>query len=173
MNKLWPILLVSLSLNTFAQPKDNVDKILNPFKKDLMMALKKGMKKGGPMNALSACNLKAPKISELHNKEGKLIGRTSHKVRNSNNKAQKWIGPLLEVYKTSTSAKPMSSRWVHEDKSSYYVEPIYIKPLCLRCHGEVKGELKDKITELYPEDQATGFKLGEFRGVFWVKFPKE
>jgi hypothetical protein len=32
-------------------------------------------------------------------------------------------------------------------------------------------DIAAKIDELYPDDEATGFSEGDFRGVFWVEFP--
>jgi hypothetical protein len=31
------------------------------------------------------------------------------------------------------------------------------------------AKVSNKFNELYPNDKATGFKLGEFRGFIWVK----
>ena len=43
---------------------------------------------------------------------------------------------------------------------------------CLTCHGErVSDAVHEQIAELYPDDRATGFKLGEFRGLLWVTIP--
>ena len=54
-----------------------------------------------------------------------------------------------------------------------YVEPIVMQPMCLTCHGEsLAPEIAARISEVYPDDQATGFKVGDFRGVFWVEFPE-
>ena len=52
-----------------------------------------------------------------------------------------------------------------------YVEPIIVQPLCLTCHGsELAPDIGAQITELYPDDRATGFEAGDLRGVFWVEF---
>ena len=51
-----------------------------------------------------------------------------------------------------------------------YVEPIRMKGICMRCHGDrIEPGVKERLRALYPEDQATGFKRGELRGIFWVK----
>ena len=52
-----------------------------------------------------------------------------------------------------------------------YVEPIFIKPICLTCHGEnIDQSLSAIINKQYPKDKAQGYTNGSFRGVFWVKF---
>ena len=53
-----------------------------------------------------------------------------------------------------------------------YVEPITIKPLCLACHGDnLAPDVATQIRVMYPEDEATGFKLDDLRGVYWVEYP--
>ena len=53
-----------------------------------------------------------------------------------------------------------------------YAEPIFMKPLCVTCHGEaLAAPVRERIAELYPEDRATGFRVGDFRGLFWAEFP--
>ena len=55
-----------------------------------------------------------------------------------------------------------------------YAEPIIVQPLCLSCHGNVLApEVANHIEEAYPDDQATGFEIGDLRGVYWVAFPRE
>ena len=51
-----------------------------------------------------------------------------------------------------------------------YVEPIRMKGICMQCHGDrIKPDVKARLHALYPEDEATGLKKGELRGMFWVK----
>ena len=40
----------------------------------------------------------------------------------------------------------------------------------MNCHGtDIKPKVKEKLDELYPEDEATGFFLGDLRGAFVVE----
>jgi hypothetical protein len=47
--------------------------------------------------------------------------------------------------------------------------------MCLNCHGEPDKDIKPEnlalIRRLYPQDQATGFQLGELRGAWRIDFP--
>ncbi len=47
-------------------------------------------------------------------------------------------------------------------------------PLCLQCHGtpnqDIAPETLAAIQKLYPGDKATGFKLGDLRGLWRVTF---
>ena len=53
-----------------------------------------------------------------------------------------------------------------------YMKAIPAGELCLTCHGkELAPDLAAKLRELYPDDQATGFSLGEIRGAFTITQP--
>ncbi len=46
----------------------------------------------------------------------------------------------------------------------------FIKGPCLRCHGASIGpEIAARLRRDYPNDRATGFSAGDFRGLFWVE----
>ncbi len=50
-----------------------------------------------------------------------------------------------------------------------YMKAIPTKGLCLTCHGKTLAEpVKATLAELYPEDKATGFKVGDIRGAFSI-----
>jgi hypothetical protein len=52
-----------------------------------------------------------------------------------------------------------------------YVEPIFVKPMCLPCHGsDIPDGVAARLDEHYPTDEARGFAEGDFRGLFWVEF---
>ena len=49
------------------------------------------------------------------------------------------------------------------------MKAIPIGGLCLQCHGTaIAPELAEKLSELYPEDKATGYREGDMRGAFVV-----
>jgi hypothetical protein len=55
--------------------------------------------------------------------------------------------------------------------------PIRIAlPLCLTCHGDPAGEIAGDtlaaIRERYPNDLATGYREGDFRGLWRVEMPE-
>ena len=57
-------------------------------------------------------------------------------------------------------------------KTFRYMKAISTAALCLNCHGEtLSPEVAVKIKELYPNDQAHGFKDGDLRGAFTVAKP--
>ena len=56
------------------------------------------------------------------------------------------------------------------DGSVGYAEAIWLAPQCLVCHGKaLTPEISAALTAAYPGDVATGFEVGDFRGVFWAE----
>ena len=41
--------------------------------------------------------------------------------------------------------------------------------MCLQCHGQsIAPDVREKLSGLYPEDKATGYREGDIRGAFVV-----
>jgi len=145
--------------------------LLVPFKTDLKAALVKGME-AGPVEAIGACRVEAPRISAGLSVDGVVMGRSSHRLRNPENASPEWLEPILRgMADGSKDLAPLAISI--DDRRMAYVEPIMVQPMCLVCHGDaLQPDVVAKISESYPEDRATGFKDGDFRGVFWVEFPE-
>ena len=143
-----------------------------PFKKSLKGALVSGLE-SGPVAAISVCRMDAPELAAAASKGGVRVGRTSSKLRNPANAAKPWMVPLLQRYEADRDAREPAV--VVIDKQTVgYVEPIFMQPLCVTCHGETLApELEAKLDELYPDDQARGYAAGDFRGVFWAELPRD
>ena len=55
-----------------------------------------------------------------------------------------------------------------------YYKPLVVVPPCLACHGDpadMEPELRSTLEALYPEDLATGYEAGDFRGLIRVSIP--
>jgi len=145
------------------------EKALSPFKKRLMGALMEGLE-DGPEAAIEVCQIVAPEIAEEVSSAGVELDRTSHKLRNEHNAPRDWMQPLLDGYvetpgKTEPEVVPL------KDGGVGYVEPIFVKGMCLACHGSaISPGVVSLIDEYYPRDQARDFQEGDFRGLFWVEF---
>jgi len=145
--------------------------LLAPFKTELKSALMEGME-AGPVEAISVCSVEAPGISARLSVDGVLMGRSSHKLRNDKNATPEWLAPVLRSYADGSRDLEPIALSIEEGRMGY-AEPIIVQPMCLACHGEsLAPEIAASINEIYPDDQATGFKAGDFRGVFWVEFPE-
>ncbi len=166
------LLLFLFHLPVYSQDSDAIargQEILMPFKKSLMQALQNGLETG-PLEALDACHIQAPAIARTHSADGIRVGRTSHKLRNPDNVSPAWAEDLLQEYVAKTGGWQSRIVQLGEERTGY-VEPIVLQPLCTTCHGSHLSEpVLEKIQTLYPDDQATGFAPGDFRGLFWVEF---
>ena len=165
-------LLLPAALPAADADRDRGAELLLPFKQELQAALRKGLERG-PAQAIEACRIEAPRISASLSVDGVAMGRSSHRLRNPANAAPDWVTPVMDTWVGDPAArKPVTVGL--SDQRRGYIEPITVQPLCLACHGEsLEPGVASKIAELYPDDQATGFREGDFRGVFWVEYPAD
>ena len=114
-----------------------------------------------------------PKIDSLDRVYACTIGRTSNKIRNVANKPD---GPeelaLIEAY---INGKVQGDTVLVRNDHVIYYQPILLSmPACLQCHGQPGVDITEStlaaIRTLYPDDQATGYKLGDVRGLWKVSF---
>ncbi len=155
-----------------AEFKERGAEAVLPFKKSLKGALVAGMK-DGPVNAISACQVEAPKLAAAASNESVRVGRASHKLRNPANAPKPWMEALLTRYEQDPESREPAVV-VIDDKWVGYVEPIFVQPLCVTCHGDpIAPELAAKLDAAYPSDQARGYAAGDLRGVFWAELARD
>jgi hypothetical protein len=169
------LLLLALALGIVQAQQTELDRgaeLLFPFKRDLQQALQAGLAEG-PVQAITACRVKAPAIAKASSQDGISLGRTSHRLRNPANAPPEWVNPILVSYIISSAERAPTIVPLPNNRLGY-VEPILLQPLCLTCHGEVLDpDVASRIKEMYPEDRAIDFKVGDLRGVFWIEFPAD
>lgn len=142
------------------------------FANDLKKTLKQGLKAQGPVAAIELCHSQAPNISEAHSMNGWSLSRTSLKTRNTNNTANEWQVGILQSFEDKKLAgipvKALEASLVRGDRF-YFIKAMPTAPLCTTCHGaELSANVKTRLAELYPSDQAVGFRAGDIRGAFIV-----
>jgi len=152
--------------------------IIKGFATELVGELKKGMKAGGPVQAISVCNTKAMPITAKHSAQsGWTVKRSSHKLRNLKNKPDTFEARAIREFQVrqynGEMAKDMAMTMTtieNGQKTFRMVKAIPTGKPCLACHGtDIKPEIAAKLDSLYPADQARGFKMGEMRGIFSLK----
>jgi hypothetical protein len=142
-----------------------------PFKRGMKAALTAGLREG-PSSAVAACRVEAPKLAEAASTGGVRVGRTSTKLRNPSNAPKPWMVPILERYESAPEEREPTAVPI-DAKTVGYVEPIYVQPLCVTCHGQaIDPQLQKTLDDLYPDDQAKGYAPGDLRGVFWAELPR-
>ena len=141
----------------------------------LLGVLKGAMESSGPVGAVTFCNKEAPELAtEASQRSGWHIARTSLKVRNPQSAPDDYERQVMTEFVNRIAAgEPAASLKRAEivehngERVFRYIQAIPTGELCLNCHGsDIKANVRAKIQELYPADQATGFKPGELRGVF-------
>ncbi len=100
---------------------------------------------------------------------GYSLKQTSLKFRNPANHPDAFEKKILNEFETNGYPKGKGKGEIvtnNDGSKTYrYMLPLYIKPACLQCHGDPKGErdISRKIKE--------GYKEGEIRGAISIKLP--
>lgn len=115
------------------------------------------------------CRVEAPAIAKsLSEHSGWDIKRVSLQARNPKAVPDAWEKQQLVLFNTlqkqGVEAKKLNA-WSLEDNQFRYMQAQITEGLCLSCHGKnIAPDVKQALAEQYPEDQATGYVLGEVRG---------
>ncbi len=151
------------------------------FGSALKEALQQAMQNGGPVSGIAVCHDKAAQIAtDLSQKQDLLLGRTSLKIRNPANAPDNWELAVLKQFEARKAQGEAVDKLeffavIDDDqgqKTFRYMKAIPTAALCLNCHGEtLSPEVTVKLKELYPNDQAHGFKEGDLRGAFTIAKP--
>jgi hypothetical protein len=147
----------------------------------LMMTLKgtlqNAIQNDGLVAAVDICKIEAIPLTRSAEAEGVEIKRTSFKVRNPLNAPTEVEAAALRVF--SAAGKEMPGNHVQKVREGdeiyfYYYRPLIASGLCLSCHGDpqtMPPDLREALAKRYPDDQATGYQEGDFRGVIRIKIP--
>jgi len=130
----------------------------------------------GAANAVALCQTVAPDLAtEFTDSSGFEVLRTSLKLRNPENAPGDWERRVLSEFqeKAAAGADPNTLERFDQivtpegDRMFRYMSGIATGEVCLNCHGsDIKPDVKAELVRYYPDDKATGYKLGELRGAF-------
>ncbi|HMQ49415.1 MAG TPA: DUF3365 domain-containing protein [Saprospiraceae bacterium] len=146
----------------------------------LSAQLQQALQRGGVPEALSYCHLAAhPLVDSLSKVHSAGIKRTSLRLRNPANaptsEEKEALAHFEKAIQNGESLQPYAQ--LLEGKEVAYYAPIQINALCLQCHGKVGSDIKtvdaELIAQLYPQDQATGYVDGEWRGIWSIRLSKD
>jgi hypothetical protein len=152
------------------------DSIATLMQEVLLKNVMQATKAGGPAYAVAFCNERAiPLTDSLSERYHCRIQRISDKYRNQANKPNETDKAVLLQMSTSNPVKPLL---LSENGERIYYKPIKIaQPACLNCHGNEGKEIAittmEAIRKKYPDDLATGYKEGDFRGMWKITFPEK
>ncbi len=140
----------------------------------LKAELEAAMKSGGPVTAMSICQIKAPELAKaISAEQGMAVKRVSLKNRNPvTGAANAWQTKVLNDFETRKAAgeDPATLAYTEVvDHEFRFMKAIPTAAVCLVCHGtNLSPAVTAKLAKLYPQDQATGYKEGDLRGAFVV-----
>jgi len=171
--------IAALTVPSFAVADDESALLLKSreitaqFATELQAALKQSMSSGGPLAAIGVCKDMAPQIAaDLSRETGATVSRTSLRVRNTANTAEPWQAAVLREF--DMAEEPAEHFEEFGENGARYMKPIRTGALCLTCHGsELSMDIRAKLDEAYPGDQARGYNIGDIRGAFSVVWPEQ
>ena len=184
-------LIIFLSVGlilTSCNQKSNIDTEkhkaeLSGYAKEYMMGLKsvlvKNMQEGGVMKAINVCSDTAADMTNIYSEQNNVIvKRVSFKNRNDNNspdsfesKAILHFEDLLKSGKLTSDVSLIENVEIDKKDIVKFAKPIMVEAPCLNCHGtyeQISKEAAEVISAKYPNDKATGYKIGDLRGVISV-----
>jgi len=182
---LFPLLLVSAALFASDISQQEMQAVQKGNAASAALLQKLGgeltahMQNGGPIAALQFCSQNALHLTDQIAQEHNLsIRRVSLKNRNPLNTPSAEEKSIMERWgKMQESVTPLPPYELNtKGESVSYYKPIVInKEACLKCHGDIAENTPvfKGIKELYPEDKATGYKMGDLRGMIVVTIPKK
>ncbi len=130
----------------------------------------------GIVAAVDYCSVNALPITDSLSAISKVqIQRLSNKNRNKLNKIiEKQDQDIFDYFLEHNNELPKDTI-IKEGEVFTYYKPIKITmPTCLNCHGNsslnLNADVAKIINKKYPNDLATGYKLGDLRGIWKIKF---
>lgn len=144
--------------------------------------LKKAMQEGGPVNAITVCKDRAPKIAAaVSEQHGVKLRRVTTRNRNPKSVPDAWETKVLQDFEQrlakGEAAASLEYSEVVKDGDSHtfrYMKGLVVQEVCMTCHGTretIPDAVKAKLAEEYPNDQATGYLPNMLRGAASLKKP--
>lgn len=141
---------------------------------ELISNLAAAIEEGGAAHAIDFCSERAlPLTADVAERLGVGLKRTSSRVRNPANAPDASERAALEHFEAARAeGAPLPADYLQRlaGETRYY-RPIVVAELCTACHGEASTldqEVRARLQTRYPDDQATGYRAGDFRGVLRV-----
>lgn len=136
----------------------------------------------GPAGAVDFCSQTALGLTDslvsVHS-TAMAVKRTSTRIRNPQNAPDALEREAIAWFESMHAA---SGEWpaAHVQAAGAgevrYYRPLMIAAFCTTCHGaaeQIDPQVRQILAERYPEDQATGYREGDLRGVIRVSLPRD
>lgn len=148
----------------------------------LLAVLTAEIERSGPAGAITSCREEAPKLARAASQDsGWAVRRVSLRERNPKAVPDEWERAALEDFDRRAAAgeKPATlerAEVVQQQGKSVmrYMRALPVIELCTGCHGtadRISPAVKERLAELYPQDKATGYSVGQIRGAMTISKP--
>jgi hypothetical protein len=148
----------------------------------LIIELTAALANGGPEQAVEVCHVRAQPLTRETPPgypQVTAVKRTSLRLRNPANTPDAAEQAALEhVAALIAGGKPAPALLVQKVETNGTPAPewrvyrsVFIQPACLACHGSSEAQspaLRALLRERYPQDAATGYAAGDWRGFLRV-----
>lgn len=163
----------SFSKEDLSAYKEKSGEFVEATQKVLASNLIGAIQEKGTEGALEFCNIRAIPLTDSMAVELQAhIKRVTDQPRNPDNLANELELEYIRSAKSDLSEGNEVTPAIHYTNGKvfgYY--PIITNQLCMQCHGNTNSQINqatlEKLKTLYPDDQATGYDVGELRGI-WV-----
>ncbi|WNK01458.1 DUF3365 domain-containing protein [Thalassospiraceae bacterium LMO-JJ14] len=155
------------------------EKVLQRLRGEMMQEMVNAQQHG-PAAAIDVCRHLAPEInSKIEQETGWTLRRTGLRVRNAANAPNDDEKSLMQAFELKAMAgQPpqllRTARIIEQDgeKVFHLMQAVPMLDTCQGCHGSnIDPETQKRILELYPDDDASGYALGDIRGAFSLYKP--
>ena len=141
--------------------------------------LQSALASGGVSNALPFCSLAAsPLTASVATRHSVTLRRITHQPRQPAARASATEVAVLDGFRAALTPggpppPPLATNLV-AGQATFFAPIVINHPLCLNCHGEPGKDISATslalIRQHYPQDEATGFRLGDLRGAWRIDF---
>lgn len=180
-NSLLLSLMALLATHAVAAPNDEMidqaRQVAGQLLPKMQQTLQENVQQYGPAEAIHVCREMAPKaIAGMSDKTGWQIRRVSLKPRHADRAhPDDWEQHTLKWFEQQQQAGvPLSQLEKSEvvDGVFRYARALPVKPLCMNCHApenQLLPAVKQVLSQHYPQDQATGYEVGQIRGALSLR----
>lgn len=146
--------------------------------KTLKERLLSAVKEDGPAGAAEMCSAEAQGLTrKVAERTDVRVGRSSLRLRNPDNEGPAWVMRWLKE-QGERKAKGVEGfarvADTPQGREARVLKPLAIEGPCVNCHGprdQLPEGVRSVLAQEYPEDEATGYELGDLRGALWASQP--
>lgn len=143
----------------------------------LLKNVSEAIQAGGTVHAIDFCHTKAGFLTDsIGTATGYSIQRITDKPRNPGNSLMAAETELFSQIREDLLNQKAEPHYLLEDDMGgvVFYKPIVLgMPTCLKCHGQpgvdIDSATIEKLAERYPNDAATGYSLGQLRGLWKIQ----